>query len=133
MLYDFIRTSIDNLQLTLQDNVMIYFVISLLYYLVGGADETLITLIILHVIYAITCLMCRIRLCANNFISVYLIIIIGNILDNILNLGNTSLRAYLILYYTYNTLVDTLNMMAKHNVVPIPKKLKNMISKLKKE
>lgn len=133
MLHEFIETSIRSLQAFAQDNVLLYFSLSLLYYLLGGIDETLITLFILHVIYIISCILCKSKLHASSLISVYLIIIIGNILDSILNLSNTSLRAYLILYYTYNILVDTLNMMGKSNIVPIPKKLKNMLLKLKKE
>ena len=133
MLHEFIETSIRSLQTFAQDSILLYFSLSLIYYLVGGLDETLITLIILHIIYVISCLICKAKLNISNLIYVYLIIIIGNILDSILKLNNTSLRAYLILYYTYNVLVDTLNMIGKDNKVPIPKKLKKILLKLKKE
>lgn len=133
MIHEFIQTSMQNFKLFIQDNVLLYFTLSLLYYLLGGIDETLITLSILHIIYIISCFICKNKINFSSLIGVYLIIVIGNILDSILDLTNTSLRAYLILYYTYNVLVDILNMLGKNNKVPIPKKLKDMLLKLKKE
>lgn len=121
---------IDNL---MQDHIILYFTLSVLWYLLGGIDDPLMTLIVLHLIKVISCFICKKDLEVNSIVKVYVVIVLGNILDNVFKLDSTSLRMYLIIYYTYNTMVDILNTLSEDKRFPIPNQLKKVLEKMKKE
>lgn len=121
---------IDNL---MQDHIILYFTLSVLWYLLGGIDDPLMTLIVLHLIKVISCFICKKDLEVNSIVKIYVVIVLGNILDNIFKLDSTSLRMYLIIYYTYNTMVDILNTLSEDKRFPIPNQLKKVLEKMKKE
>lgn len=121
---------IDNL---MQDHIILYFTLSVLWYLLGGIDDPLMTLIVLHLIKVISCFICKKDLEVNSIVKIYVVIVLGNILDNVFKLDSTSLRMYLIIYYTYNTMVDILNTLSEDKRFPIPNQLKKVLEKMKKE
>lgn len=133
MVHQLLTQMINDIQPILQENVMIYFLLSVLYYLVGGVDESFMTLVMLHLVLIITCLLCKKSINLDSILRVYITIILGNIVDGIINLGNTSLRIYLIIYYTYNTMVDIVNTLSEDKRFPIPEKLRKILEKMKKE
>lgn len=120
----------DNL---MQDHIILYFTLSVLWYLLGGIDDPLMTLIVLHLIKVISCFICKKDLEVNSIVKIYVVIVLGNILDNVFKLDSTSLRMYLIIYYTYNTMVDILNTLSEDKRFPIPNQLKKVLEKMKKE
>lgn len=120
----------DNL---MQDHIILYFTLSVLWYLLGGVDDPLMTLIVLHLIKVISCFICKKDLEVNSIVKIYVVIVLGNILDNVFKLDSTSLRMYLIIYYTYNTMVDILNTLSEDKRFPIPNQLKKVLEKMKKE
>lgn len=117
----------------MQENIIIYFILSVLYYLLGGVDDSLMTLIVLHFVKMVSSIVCKKNLEVNNIIKIYLVVVLGNILDNIFKLDSTSLRTYLIIYYTYNTMVDILNTLSEDKRFPIPNQIKKVLEKIKKE
>lgn len=134
MIYEFITNMINNhINPFLQDNLVLYLVLSLLYYLLGGVDEALVTLFVVHFIYILLMLVVRKTMDLLHIIKIYIVIMLGNIIDIALNFDTTSLRNYLILYYTYNNIIDMINILAEDERLSVPKNLKDVLKKIKKE
>lgn len=114
------------------DNIIIYFIYSLVWYLVGGIDESIITLIVLQCLYVTACYVSNLKVCYTLIIKVYLIIIVGTMMDRTFNFNSSSLRMYLILYYSYNTLVDIINVLSLDDKFKIPSTLREIIKKIKR-
>lgn len=128
----YVEQLISIIQTIIHDSVVVYFIYSLIYYLLGGVDESILTLIMLQGIYIVACYLSKLKVCYTFIIKVYLTIMVGALLDRTFHFDSSSLRMYLILYYTYNTLVDVLNVLSLDKF-KIPKGLKKMIGKIKKE
>ena len=133
MYNELLKTSLQYIDKLMQDHIILYFTLSVLWYLLGGIDDPLMTLIVLHLIKVISCFICKKDLEVNSVVKVYVVIVLGNILDNVFKLDSTSLRMYLIIYYTYNTMVDILNTLSEDKRFPIPNQLKKVLEKMKKE
>ena len=133
MYNELLKTILQYIDKLMQDHIILYFTLSVLWYLLGGIDDPLMTLIILHLIKVISCFICKKDLEVNSVVKVYVVIVLGNILDNVFKLDSTSLRMYLIIYYTYNTMVDILNTLSEDKRFPIPNQLKKVLEKMKKE
>ena len=133
MYNELLKTILQYVDKLMQDHIILYFTLSVLWYLLGGIDDPLMTLIVLHLIKVISCFICKKDLEVNSVVKVYVVIVLGNILDNVFKLDSTSLRMYLIIYYTYNTMVDILNTLSEDKRFPIPNQLKKVLEKMKKE
>lgn len=133
MYNELLKTILQYIDKLMQDHIILYFTLSVLWYLLGGIDDPLMTLIVLHLIKVISCFICKKDLEVNSVVKVYVVIVLGNILDNVFKLDSTSLRMYLIIYYTYNTMVDILNTLSEDKRFPIPNQLKKVLEKMKKE
>lgn len=133
MYNELLKTILQYIDKLMQDHIILYFTLSVLWYLLGGIDDPLMTLIVLHLIKVISCFICKKDLEVNSMVKVYVVIVLGNILDNVFKLDSTSLRMYLIIYYTYNTMVDILNTLSEDKRFPIPNQLKKVLEKMKKE
>ena len=133
MYNELLKTILQYVDKLMQDHIILYFTLSVLCYLLGGIDDPLMTLIVLHLIKVISCFICKKDLEVNSIVKVYVVIVLGNILDNVFKLDSTSLRMYLIIYYTYNTMVDILNTLSEDKRFPIPNQLKKVLEKMKKE
>lgn len=133
MYNELLKTILQYMDNLMQDHIILYFTLSVLWYLLGGIDDPLMTLIVLHLIKVISCFICKKDLEVNSIVKVYVVIVLGNILDNVFKLDSTSLRMYLIIYYTYNTMVDILNTLSEDKRFPIPNQLKKVLEKMKKE
>lgn len=133
MYNELLKTILQYIDKLMQDHIILYFTLSVLWYLLGGIDDPLMTLIVLHLIKVISCFICKKDLEVNSIVKVYVVIVLGNILDNVFKLDSTSLRMYLIIYYTYNTMVDILNTLSEDKRFPIPNQLKKVLEKMKKE
>ena len=133
MYNELLKTILQYVDKLMQDHIILYFTLSVLWYLLGGIDDPLMTLIVLHLIKVISCFICKKDLEVNSIVKVYVVIVLGNILDNVFKLDSTSLRMYLIIYYTYNTMVDILNTLSEDKRFPIPNQLKKVLEKMKKE
>lgn len=133
MYNELLKTILQYTDSLMQDHIILYFTLSVLWYLLGGVDDPLMTLIVLHLIKVISCFICKKDLEVNSIVKVYVVIVLGNILDNVFKLDSTSLRMYLIIYYTYNTMVDILNTLSEDKRFPIPNQLKKVLEKMKKE
>ena len=134
MIYEFITNMINShINPFLQDNLILYLVLSLLYYLLGGIDETLVTLFVVHLIYIMLTLVVKKTVDILHIIKIYIVIMLGNVIDISLDFNTTSLRNYLILYYTYNNIIDMINILAEDERLAIPKNLKDVLKKIKKE
>lgn len=133
MYNELLKTILHYIDKLMQDHIILYFTLSVLWYLLGGIDDPLMTLIVLHLIKVISCFICKKDLEVNSVVKVYVVIVLGNILDNVFKLDSTSLRMYLIIYYTYNTMVDILNTLSEDKRFPIPNQLKKVLEKMKKE
>lgn len=133
MYNELLKTILQYMDNLMQDHIILYFTLSVLWYLLGGIDDPLMTLIVLHLIKVISCFICKKDLEVNSIVKIYVVIVLGNILDNVFKLDSTSLRMYLIIYYTYNTMVDILNTLSEDKRFPIPNQLKKVLEKMKKE
>ena len=133
MYNELLKTILQYVDKLMQDHIILYFTLSVLWYLLGGIDDPLMTLIVLHLIKVISCFICKKDLEVNSVVKIYVVIVLGNILDNVFKLDSTSLRMYLIIYYTYNTMVDILNTLSEDKRFPIPNQLKKVLEKMKKE
>lgn len=133
MYNELLKTILQYADSLMQDHIILYFTLSVLWYLLGGIDDPLMTLIVLHLIKVISCFICKKDLEVNSIVKIYVVIVLGNILDNVFKLDSTSLRMYLIIYYTYNTMVDILNTLSEDKRFPIPNQLKKVLEKMKKE
>lgn len=133
MLYEFINTFVQNYITPLMEyNIVVYLVLTFIYCLLGGVDEELMTLFIIHFIYVIVLVVYQKPLELKYLFKIYVIISFGHLLDLILKL-TTSLRNYLILYYTYNSVVDLINIFSSDKKLRLPKQIKDLVKKLRKE
>ena len=133
MLYEFINTFVQNYITPLMEyNIVVYLVLTFIYCLLGGVDEELMTLFIIHFIYIIVLVIYQKPLELKHLFKIYVIISFGHLLDLILKL-TTSLRNYLILYYTYNSVVDLINIFSSDKKLRLPKQIKDLVKKLRKE
>ena len=115
----------------IEDNIILYFICSIIYYSLGGIDESILTLFVLQILYILSLLLTKKSPNINNICKVYIIIIIGVICDNALKLSTTKMRTYLIIYYSYNQLVDVINVLS--DTILIPPQLLEIIKKIKRK
>lgn len=116
----------------LNEYALIYFIIVFLTSIVGGVDEKLATLIIVILITILAKLLYKKKIEFKNYIKIYLIISLGYLLDLIFNLS-TSLRDYMIIYYTYNTFTEAFNLFSEDKKIKLPSQFQQIVNKFKKE
>ncbi|MGL6185547.1 MAG: phage holin family protein [Clostridium chrysemydis] len=119
------------------DNPYVYFSLSIIVYLLGGIDETLIVLFCLNIIDLILGLLSSNRdkkKLLSHKIKMYLVIILGVMLDKVLGTENnqiTKARTYIILAYSYNEVVNIVNSLCSDEDFFVPAGLRKYVKKLK--
>lgn len=122
----------DYLSPIIEEYSLLYFILLFLTSIVGGVDEKLATLIIVSLITIVTKILYRKEVNLKYYVKVYLVICLGYILDLIFGFS-TSLRDYMIIYYTYNTLTEVFNLFLNDRKFKLPSQLKDLTKKYKKE
>lgn len=117
----------------LQEHIVLYFICSLIYYALGGVDEHVITLFLLQIIHIICLLLARKSVPLASMLRVYIIIATSVLADDILQVNTAKLRVYLLLYYSYNEIVDIFNILGQDKRLSIPKKLLEVLNKTRRE
>lgn len=117
----------------LQEHIVLYFICSLIYYALGGVDEHVITLFLLQIIHIICLLLARKSVPLASMLRVYIIIATSVLADDILQVNTAKLRVYLLLYYSYNEIVDIFNILGQDKRLSIPKKLLDVLNKTRRE
>lgn len=117
----------------LQEHIVLYFICSLIYYALGGVDEHVITLFLLQIIHIICLLLARKSVPLVSMLRVYIIIATSVLADDILQVNTAKLRVYLLLYYSYNEIVDIFNILGQDKRLSIPKKLLEVLNKTRRE
>lgn len=117
----------------LQEHIVLYFICSLIYYALGGVDEHVITLFLLQIIHIICLLLARKNVPLASMLRVYIIIATSVLADDILQVNTAKLRVYLLLYYSYNEIVDIFNILGQDKRLSIPKKLLEVLNKTRRE
>lgn len=133
MLYEFFNTVARDFVTPLMEyNVVVYLVFTFIYCLLGGIDDELITLFVVQLVYFLVSITYHKPLELSKLFKIYLVISFGHLLDSLLKMS-TSLRNYLILYYTYNSVIEIINMFSEDKKLKLPKQVKDLVKKLKKE
>lgn len=120
-------------------NPYIYFALSLLVYLLGGIDETIIVLFCLNIIDLVLGLLSTNRDKKKLFshkLKIYLVIILGVLLDKVLGTENnqiTKARTYIILAYSYNEIVSIINSLCSDEDFFVPTGIRKYVNKIKEK
>lgn len=117
----------------LEEHIVLYFICSLIYYALGGVDEHVATLFFLQIIHILCLLLERKKIPLKSMLRVYIIIATSVIADNILQVNTAKLRMYLLLYYSYNEIVDIFNVLGQDKRLSIPKKILEVLNKARRE
>lgn len=117
----------------LQEHIALYFICSLIYYALGGVDEHVVTLFLLQIIHIICLLLARKSVPLASMLRVYIIIATSVLADDILQVNTAKLRVYLLLYYSYNEIVDIFNVLGQDKRLSIPKKLLDVLNKARRK
>lgn len=113
----------------LSQNTYIFIISSLLVYLLGGLDDTLLTLIFLNII-DLSLNICSVKKSKiSTKIRMYIYITLAVIIDKTLNF-EIQLRQYVILCCSYNEISSILNKLAEDTNIKIPKQLKKIIKSI---
>lgn len=105
----------------------------LIYYILGGIDRYIGTLFLLQILHSICLCLDRKGVPIVSMLKVYIVIATSVIADNLLNLDIANMRIYLLLYYSYNEIVDILNILKSDKNLSIPKKLLDKLNKKRGE
>lgn len=114
--------------LAMQEHMILFFVCSCISYALGGVDEYVGTLFLLQVLHSICLILARKRVPVSNMIKVYLVIATGVASNKVLNLETEDIRTYLLLYYSYNEVIDIVNILKEDGVL-LPTKVLGKITK----
>lgn len=113
----------------LSQNTYIFIISSLLVYLLGGLDDTLLTLIFLNII-DLSLNICSVRKSKiSTKIRMYIYITLAVIIDKTLSF-DIQLRQYVILCCSYNEISSILNKLSEDTNIKIPKQLKKIIKSI---
>lgn len=110
----------------LSQNTYIFIMSSLLVYLLGGFDDTLLTLLFLNIIDFLLnfCSIHKTKIMSK--IRIYIYIMLAVIIDRTLNF-DIQLRQYLIICFQYNEISSILTKLSEDTSIKIPNKLKNIL------
>lgn len=113
----------------LKDNVFVYLLLSLITYFLGGLDESLLTLFFFNILDILLSFSSKKKARLSSKFRIYVVIMLGVMIDRMLKL-ETEIRYYLLIYYSYNEIINILNKVCEDKSIKIPEKLQKLINLL---
>lgn len=120
----------------LLDNVYVFILLSIISYVLGGLDEMLLLMLLLITLDVALNLTMKKDTPLHLFkikLKIILVIIVGTFVDKIFGtVGDISIRKYLLVAYSYNEVIDILQILKEDKGFFIPEQLSSMLEKHKK-
>lgn len=110
----------------LNQNTYIFIISSFFVYLLGGMDDTLLTLMVLNALDLVMNLFSTHKSRISTKIRMYVYIMLSVIIDKLVNF-DVQLRQYVILCCSYNEISGILTKLAEDSNIKIPTKIKKLL------
>lgn len=116
----------------LSHNTYVFVISSFMVYLLGGFDDTLLTLLFLNIIDLFMNLCSEHKSKFSTKVRMYVYIMLAVIIDRTLKF-DTQLRGYVILCCQYNEISSLVTKLSEDSNIRIPTKVKNLIKSVDKQ